>query len=191
MRVAATVIAASLLLAGCSSDPLAEQYKEGSNKGYIAGDGTVTEIAASDRGEPVSFAGTTEAGEEIASSDFDGDVLVVNFWYAACAPCRAEAPQLQELSAEYDGNGAQFIGVNVYDQADTALSFNKTYGITYPSIMDVQNGAVKLAFTGTVPPKAVPTTLVLDKEGRVAARILGQLKDASILGTLIRDAIAE
>ena len=128
---------------------------------------------------------------EISSADFAGDVLVVNFWYASCAPCRAEAPQLQELSAEYDGEGARFIGVNVYDQADTALSFNESYGITYPSIMDVKDGAVKLAFTGTVPPKAVPTTLVLDKDGRVAARILGQLKDASILGTLIRDAIAE
>lgn len=191
MRVAATVIAASLLLAGCSSDPLAEQYKEGSNKGYIAGDGTVTEIPEAERGDPISFAGATESGEEISSEDFDGDVLVVNFWYAACAPCRAEAPQLQELSAEYDGEGARFIGVNVYDQADTALAFNDTYGITYPSIMDVEDGAVKLAFTGTVPPKAVPTTLVLDKEGRVAARILGQLKDASILGTLVRDAIAE
>lgn len=191
MRVAATVIAATLLLAGCSSDPLADQYKEGSNKGYIAGDGTVTEIAEADRGEPISFAGTTESGEEISSADFDGDVLVVNFWYAACAPCRAEAPQLQELSAEYDGEGARFVGVNVYDQADTALAFNDTYGITYPSIMDVEDGAVKLAFTGTVPPKAVPTTLVLDKEGRVASRILGQLKDASILGTLVRDAIAE
>lgn len=191
MRLAATLVAASLLLVGCSSDPLAEQYTEGSNKGYIAGDGTVTEIAESDRGERISFEGTTEAGEEISSSDFDRDVLVVNFWYAACAPCRAEAPDLQELSAEYDGEGAQFIGVNVYDQADTALAFNDTYGITYPSIMDVQDGAVKLAFTGTVPPKAVPTTLVLDKDGRVAARILGQLKDASILGTLIRDAIAE
>lgn len=191
MRVAATVLAASLLLVGCASDPLAEQYTEGSNKGYIAGDGTVTEIAESERGKPISFEGTTESGDEISSADFDGDVLVVNFWYAACAPCRAEAPDLQELSAEYDGNGAQFIGVNVYDQADTALSFNDTYGISYPSIMDVQDGAVKLAFTGTVPPKAVPTTLVLDKEGRVAARILGQLKDASILSTLIRDAIAE
>ncbi len=191
MRLAAIAIAASVLLVGCSSDPLVDQYTEGSNKGYIAGDGTVTEIAEADRGESISFAGTTETGEKISSADFPGDVLVVNFWYASCAPCRAEAPQLQELSAEYDGEGARFIGVNVYDQADTALSFNESYGITYPSIMDVKDGAVKLAFTGTVPPKAVPTTLVLDKDGRVAARILGQLKDASILGTLIRDAIAE
>lgn len=191
MRVAAIGIAAVLLLTGCASDPLAEQYKEGSNKGYIAGDGSVTEIPEAERGDSISFAGATESGEKISSEDFTGEVLVVNFWYAACAPCRAEAPDLQELSAEYDGKGAQFIGVNVYDQADTALSFNETYGITYPSILDVQDGAVKLAFTGTVPPKAVPTTIVLDKEGRVSARILGQLKEASILGTLIRDAIEE
>jgi thiol-disulfide isomerase/thioredoxin len=191
MRVAAIAIAATLLLTGCASDPLAEQYKEGSNKGYIAGDGSVTEIPEAERGEAISFAGTTEDGEAISSEDFAGEVLVVNFWYAACAPCRAEAPDLQELSAKYDGKGAQFIGVNVYDQPDTALSFNESYGITYPSIMDVQDGAVKLAFTGTVPPKAVPTTIVLDKEGRVSARILGQLKEASILGTLIRDVIEE
>jgi thiol-disulfide isomerase/thioredoxin len=191
MRTVAVALAATLLLAGCSSDPLAEQYKEGSNKGYIAGDGSVTEIPEGERGESISFSGEIENGEEISSGDFAGDVLVVNFWYAACAPCRAEAPDLQELSAEFDGEGAQFIGVNVYDQADTALSFNESYGITYPSILDVQDGAVKLAFTGTVPPKAVPTTIVLDKEGRVSARILGQLKDASILRTLIKDAIAE
>ena len=191
MPVVAALIASALLLTGCSSDPLAEQYKEGSNKGYIAGDGSVTEIAAAERGESISFAGMADTGEEISSEDFAGDVLVVNFWYAACAPCRAEAPLLQELSAEYEGQNAQFIGVNVYDQADTAQSFNDTYGITYPSIMDVQDGAVKLAFTGSVPPKAVPTTLVLDKEGRVAARILGQVKETSILGTLIRDTIAE
>ncbi|GHD51265.1 thiol-disulfide isomerase [Mycetocola manganoxydans] len=191
MRAVAIAVAATLLLAGCSSDPLADQYKEGSNKGYIAGDGSVTEIPEGERGESISFSGEIETGEEISSADFAGDVLVVNFWYAACAPCRAEAPDLQELSAEFDGKGAQFIGVNVYDQADTALSFNESYGITYPSILDVQDGAVKLAFTGTVPPKAVPTTIVLDKEGRVSARILGQLKDASILRTLISDAIAE
>jgi thiol-disulfide isomerase/thioredoxin len=191
MRVATIGIAAALLLTGCSSDPLAEQYKEGSNKGYIAGDGSVTEIPEAERGESINFSGTTEGGEKISSEDFAGEVLVVNFWYAACAPCRAEAPDLQELSAEYDGEGAQFLGVNVYDQADTALSFNETYGITYPSILDVQDGAVKLAFTGTVPPKAVPTTIVLDKEGRVSARILGQLKEASILSTLIRDAVEE
>lgn len=192
MLVAAASIAAVLVLSACTADdPLAEQYREGSSKGYIAGDGSVTEIAESERGEAIDFGGTDEAGETIDSSALLGEVVVVNFWYAGCAPCRAEAPQLQALWTEYADQNVHFIGVNVYDQADTAIAFNESYGITYPSIIDVNTGEAKLAFAGSVPPKAVPTTLVLDGEGRVAARILGQLPDESILSTLIRDTIAE
>jgi hypothetical protein len=79
---------------------------------------------------------------------------------------------------------------NVRDQAPTAIAFNNTYGITYPSIIDVNTGSVKLAFSGDVPPNAVPTTLVLDRAGRVAARILGAI-DVSILRTLITDTLTE
>jgi peroxiredoxin len=80
--------------------------------------------------------------------------------------------------------------VNVRDQAPQAAAFAKKYGITYPSIVDV-DGSAQLAFSGKVPPNAVPTTLVLDKEGRVASRILGQLQEASILSTLVGDTLAE
>jgi thiol-disulfide isomerase/thioredoxin len=190
-RLAAIAGVALLALTGCTNDPLAEQYREGSGKGYIAGDGSWTEIPAAERDEPVEFAGVDQNGDEVTSDDFAGEVLVVNFWYAACAPCRAEAPDLVELSAQYEGQGASFLGVNVRDQADTAIAFDETYGIEYPSIIDTNDGAVKLAFSGSVPPNAVPTTLVLDAEGRIAARIVGQLRDASILDTLIRDTIAE
>ncbi|GAB3617303.1 TlpA disulfide reductase family protein [Okibacterium endophyticum] len=188
----ASAAAAAMLLAGCTAnDPLAEQYRAGSDKGYIAGDGSVTEIPVDEREESVTFSGVVETGEPFDSADHAGQVLVVNFWYAGCAPCRAEAPQLQKLWTEYSEQSVQFVGVNVYDQPDTALSFTETYDISYPSIMDANDGAVKLAFTGSVPPRAVPTTLVLDAEGRVAARILGQLPDESILSTLIRDTLAE
>ncbi len=190
VAVAATLAAAALLLAGCSNDPLAAQYLAGDNKSYIAGDGSVTEIAAADRGAAVSFAGTDETGNPVSSSDYAGQVLVLNFWYAGCAPCRAEAPSLQALNAQYDGQGASFLGVNVRDQASTAVSFDDTFGITYPSIIDT-DGALQLAFSGTVAPNAVPTTLVIDKQGRVAARILGQLQDKSILDTLIKSNLAE
>ena len=188
----ATIAGVALLaLTGCTNDPLAEQYREGSGKGYIAGDGSWTEVPAAERDDPIAFAGVDQNGDEVTSDDFAGEVLVVNFWYAACAPCRAEAPDLVELSAQYEGKGASFLGVNVRDQADTAIAFDETYGIEYPSIIDTNDGAVKLAFSGSVPPNAVPTTLVLDAEGRIAARIVGQLRDASILDTLIRDTIAE
>lgn len=181
----------ALVLAGCSSDPLAEQYREGSNKGYIAGDGSVTEISVNERGDAVEFTGTTESGESVSSTNYTGEVVVVNFWYASCAPCRAEAPDLQKLYEEFAGKGASFLGVNVRDQAANAIAFNETYGITYPSVMDVDDGSMQLSFSGSIPPNAVPTTLVLDAQGRVAARILGQISSPSILETLIRDTIAE
>lgn len=185
------MLALALVLAGCSSDPLAEQYREGSNKGYIAGDGSVTEISVKERGDAVEFTGTTESGESVSSTNYTGEVVVVNFWYASCAPCRAEAPDLQKLYEEFAGKGASFLGVNVRDQAANAIAFNETYGITYPSVMDVDDGSMQLSFSGSIPPNAVPTTLVLDAQGRVAARILGQISSPSILETLIRDTIAE
>ena len=184
---AASVIA----LSGCASDPLAEQYREGSGKGFISGDGTVSEFPAAERGEPIEFGGTTIDGETFDSAEVAGEVTVVNFWYAGCAPCRAEAPMLQEVFEEYEGEGATFVGVNVRDQAATAASFEEDYGITYPSILDVNDGDVQFAFAGDVPPAAVPTTIVLDKQGRVAARILGQLTDASILDTIVGDLVDE
>lgn len=182
--------AIALSLTGCSSDPLADQYREGSNKNYIAGDGSVTEIVLENRGEPITFTGTTETGDTVSSADYLGNVLVVNFWYAGCAPCRAEAPDLEQVYTETAPQGVNFLGVNVRDQAATAISFNERFGITFPSIMD-QDGKAQLAFSSQVPPNAVPTTLILDAQGRVAARILGQIKDASILSTLIRDVAAE
>lgn len=191
IALGAGVLSLGLILSGCGTDPLADQYRNADNKNYIAGDGTVTEIGVSEREGPVSYEGVSETGETISSEDYLGEVVVVNFWYAGCAPCRAEAPDLQSISEEFAGKGASMLGVNVYDQPDTALSFNKTYGVTYPSIMDIQDGAVKLAFTGQVRPNAVPTTLVIDKEGRVAARVLGQLTERSILQTIVRDTIAE
>jgi thiol-disulfide isomerase/thioredoxin len=177
-------------ITGCSSDPLAEQYRAGSGKNYIAGDGTITEIAPENRTEPITFSGLSEGGATLSSDQYLGNVLVVNFWYAGCAPCRAEAPLLQEAFLAAEPNGVGFMGVNVRDQPATVATFDKTFGITYPSIVDV-DGQAQLSFASNVPPNAVPTTLVLDREGRVAARILGQLANTSILTTLVTDISAE
>ena len=182
--------AIALSLTGCASDPLAQQYRESSNKNSIAGDGSITEITPDNRGEPIDFSGVTSQGDSVTSDQFLGHVLVVNFWYAGCAPCRAEAPELEQVYTETAPQGVNFVGVNVRDQAATVDTFNKRFGITYQSIID-QDGGAQLAFAAQVPPNAVPTTLILDAKGRVAARILGQLKDPSILSTLIKDISAE
>ncbi|GMM96858.1 MULTISPECIES: TlpA disulfide reductase family protein [Microbacterium] len=189
---AAVVLLAVVVLAGCaSSDSLAQQYRDGNEKGYIAGEFQVVEIPEPDRGEPVAFEGVTETGERVSSDDYRGGVLVVNFWYAACGPCIVEAPLLEEVWQEYQDQGVSFLGVNTYDQPATALSFARDNNVTYPSVIDVNDGKVKLAFAQVTPIQATPTTLVLDRNGRVAARVIGQLASASILSTLVADTLAE
>ena len=189
---AAVVLLAVVVLAGCaSSDSLAQQYRDGNEKGYIAGEFQVVEIPEPDRGEPVAFEGVTETGERVSSDDYRGGVLVVNFWYAACGPCIVEALLLEEVWQEYQDQGVPFLGVNTYDQPATALSFARDNNVTYPSVIDVNDGKVKLAFAQVTPIQATPTTLVLDRNGRVAARVIGQLASASILSTLVADTLAE
>ncbi|WP_031224469.1 TlpA family protein disulfide reductase [Agrococcus pavilionensis] len=182
MRAGAFALAA-LALAGCSSaDGVAGQVGDA---GYIAGDGFVTEVPLEERQAPGEFGGPLADGGEFESSELDG-VALVNFWYAACPPCRVEAPVLAELHAEF-GDEVDFIGVNTRDGAAQAIAFEEQFGIDYPSILDDESAEAQLAFTGIVAPNAVPSTLVLDKEGRVAARVSGAVSDTSILATLLRE----
>ena len=182
--------ALTAVLAACSStDPLAEQANAGDNKNYIAGDGSVTEYGAADRKPAVTFIATLFDGTKIDAANFTDRVTVLNFWYAACAPCRAEAPDLQALSADFAAEGVDFLGVNVRDEKATAEAFERNFGLSYPSIAD-KDGGVLLALTEFVPPAAVPTTLVLDKKGRVSARILG-IAEKGTLKALISSALVE
>lgn len=181
----------SLATSSCAwNDSVAEQYADGSTKNYIGGDGTVVAIPPANRGKPISFTSTTDLGEPLNSTDYDGDVMVVNFWYAACPPCRAEAPDLEALHQQYQDEGVSFIGVNVRDQASTAVAFAERFGVTYPSVIDITDSAVQLAFAGQVSPNAVPTTIVLDREGRAAARVTGRA-EKSILNSLITTVLNE
>lgn len=187
---AAMLAAAALPLAACvgEEDPLAKQAREGNNKNYIAGDGSVQEYGKESRTEPVQINSVAYDGTKIDSANWVGQVTVMNFWYAACAPCRIEAPHMVELSAEFKGD-VEFVGINVRDEKEAAEAFERTFGIKYPSIQDTQ-GEIQLAMTKYVPLKAVPTTLVLDKQGRVAARVLG-VAEKSTLKSLINTAVTE
>lgn len=179
-----------VLLTGCTNDPLAEQFRAGDNKNYIAGDGTVTEFAKDARPKAAAWSGTSESGEVISSDQLSGVVTVMNFWYAGCAPCRIEMPELIELQDEFLDSGVQFIGVNVRDSSETALAFARRIGLNFPSVMDAKTGETVLAFTGVVTPQAVPTTLVIDSNGNVSARVLGRI-DQGVLRTLIKTVVEE
>lgn len=186
------VAALAVSLAACSADPLAEQYRAGDNKGYIAANGFQTqEIAPENRGEPVEFTGTLDNGATATSADYAGDVLVVNFWYATCGPCIIEAPRLEQAAQTFEGQDVAFLGINTYDQPATSLSFARDNGVSYPSLIAVGDAELKLAFADKTPINATPTTLVLDREGRVAARVIGELPEASILEAMVRTVAAE
>ena len=191
MRALAALLTLStaLTVGGCASnDTLAEQLGSGDN--YVSGDGALVEVAATDRGEPIDFTAEADDGSTISTDDLRGSVVVVNFWYASCPPCRIEAPELAAYAAKAPAD-VRFVGVNVYDGAAAAKSFEDKFGIPYPSILDVSTGAVRLAFAGALPPNAVPVTIVLDREGRVAARVSGVIVDVKVLTDMVDKVVAE
>ncbi|PWD50567.1 TlpA family protein disulfide reductase [Serinibacter arcticus] len=183
----ASLAVGSLALSACTpgddTDPtVAEQ-------GYQEGNGAFTTWAPAERPDAPDITGVDFAGNAIDLADWRGDVVVLNFWYAACPPCRAEAPDLAEISVDYADRGVQLLGINGTDDAATADAFATTYGITYPSLDDHDAGAVA-ALEGLVPLRAMPTTVVLDRDGRPAARIVGLATGTTLRG-LVDDVLAE
>lgn len=190
LLAALAISALVLTTSACANDSLADQFRSGDNKNYIAGDGTVTEFAKGSRPKAASWSGVTESGDALSSTQLEGVITVMNFWYAGCAPCRVEMPELIQLQTEFLSEGVQFIGVNVRDSAETSLAFARRIDMNFPSVMDAKTGSVVLGFTGVVTPQAVPTTLVIDAEGNVSARVLGRI-DKGILTTLVKTVIEE
>ena len=193
LKVTASLAVALVLGAGLSActgsnGDLAEQYRNGDSKGYIASDFTVYEYKAGDQPPAIEFAGTLDNGKKVSNTTYAGKVTVVNFWWAACAPCRQEAPILEKVNQQFAGQDVQFLGVNTYDQAETAQSFAKDFDVTYPSVIDADTKSVTTAFASIVPLSATPSTVVLDADGRPTARIVGPLKDPSILASLVKTA---
>lgn len=181
-------VALVLVLAGCSSTGgLDDGTVDGANYNTDA----FTTYAVDDRAAVDEWESVTDTGETVSSDDYAGKVVVLNFWYAACAPCRTEAPLLEKLSTSYADKDVQFIGVNVRDKAEFASTFTREFGVSYPTLLDSDTGNIQFAYASASPVTATPTTLVIDRSGRVAARILGELDGPSLLDTFISDTLAE
>jgi thiol-disulfide isomerase/thioredoxin len=180
-------------LTGCSQpvDQLAADYREGIGQNYISGDGAYVFIEPGSRGESVTFSGELDMGGVFDSADYAGQPMLVNFWYAGCPPCRLEAEDLQQLNETFSPEGMAFVGINIYDQQATSLTFAEEFGITYPSILDAGSGLARLSFAGEITPNAVPTTLILDSDHRVAARVSGLITDIPLLERMIQDVLSE
>ena len=185
--VLAGLVALSLALTACTDDT--PELRTGNNQAFIGGDGTVTVMDPADREPAPDLSGTTLQGDELSLSEFDGDVVVLNVWASWCGPCRAEADALNEVAVENAGKGVQFIGLNSDTSDVNALAFEANFEVTYPSLFD-PNGQLQLLFSGVLPPAAVPSTLIVDTEGNIAARVLGATSYPQ-LSKLVRDIKAE
>ena len=180
-------------MTACSADPnsVAEQAKSGDRKGYVAGDGTVEQLPADSRGQPIGLAGTTVDGGTWSLAEDGADrVVVVNVWGSWCAPCVGEMPALQKVYAEQQAARAAvaFVGVAIKESPESSAAFLKTNNVSFPSISDrASGGAPMLALAGKAP--ATPTTLVLDRQGRIAARVSGPASEGT-LRALVTDALA-
>src|SRR5450759_3778509 len=114
----------------------------------------------------------TLAGQKLSLASYRGNVVVINFWGSWCPPCRQEAPALGSLARRLRSRDVRFLGVDIQDNPSGAQAFMRTFSITYPSLNDPSD-EIALAFRGTVPPAGIPTTLLIDRSGRIAARIIG------------------
>lgn len=193
LRWAAVALGAGLatVTAGCSTDPnsVAAQAKAGDRKDYISGDGTIEQLAVASRGAPVALKGTTLEGKPWTMQAAAGKVLVLNVWGSWCPPCIEETPDLQEAweTVQEQGHPVAFLGLDKLEGPETGLAFQKANGVTYPSLA-YEGGVPILALQGKV--VATPTTLVLDQQGRVAARVSGPVTATTLLG-LVDDVLAE
>ena len=185
------VVAGVLLvvLAGCSTTGADEGTRSAGQEGYVGVRGNLTQIAPADRVELPTVSGTSLDGEPLSTADFSGRVVVVNVWGSWCAPCRAEAPALQRASEATRGR-AQFVGITTRDNDPAqARAFVRAFGIGYPSIYD-PDGKALLQFAGTLPPSAIPSTLIIDEQGRLAARVLGEISELTLV-TMVDEVAAE
>lgn len=160
---ALAALLAVMLLAGCTT-------AASNNTAFVSGDGTTTVLAVASRGDALELSGETLTGEQLDISKFRGQNVVINVWASWCAPCRQEAPELKAFNIE--NPDVALVGINTRDNNPAARAFEKFFGITYPSIVD-PDGSKQLVFRNSLPMSAIPTTIVLDKQGRVSARILG------------------
>lgn len=182
-RVAVLVLGALIALSGCAATSEADTTTTSDGTGFVAGDGSIVLLEPDRRYVAPDLIGTTIDGERFALAEERGDIVVLNVWASWCAPCRAEAPILQQAYEEFKDEGVEFVGLDTRDSDASARTFINRFGITYPNVVD-PDGRLQLLFADSLPPQAIPSTIVIDRRGRVAARMLGAVSISELRGVI-------
>jgi peroxiredoxin len=178
LAAAACALAAAAVLAGCSTTT-----GGAGNTGFVAETTGISDVAAAQRVAAPDLSGTTLTGQKFALSQDRGHYVVVNVWGSWCTPCREEGPALEETYQKFQAKGVDFMGINTRDDNDAALAYVAQEGITYPSLQDPDETLV-LEFKAILPPTTVPSTVIIDPQGRVAVRILGAVTEPQLVQQL-------
>lgn len=169
---AAAAVTAIMASAGCAGGAIGENNPASSGQSFVGHSYESTYYQPGSRPAAPAVSGTTVTGQHLSLSQYRGDTIVLNFWGSWCAPCRAEAPALGQLARQLASRGVRFVGIDIRDEPDSALAFMQQFNVGYPSISDPSD-EIALDFHSTVPPADIPTTLVIDRSGRIADRIFG------------------
>lgn len=186
VRIALAVCSALLLLTGCGGSTSGGP----STEGFVSSNRMITIVPVAEREPAPELTGIDLNGKSLSSADLRGDnrVLVVNVWGSWCAPCRREAPVLADASRHYAKRGVVFLGLLSRDKPATATAFVRRFDVSYPSLQD-PGGRLQLRFADSLPSQGIPTTWIIDRDGRVAARLLAEVTKGTLDG-LIADELA-
>ena len=184
-RVAALGLAGALALGACDSGAIGNSGPGSNGQSFVSGSPGTTVYGGSSGPAAPHVTGTLLTGGKFTLAAEHGHVVVLNFWGSWCTPCRAEAPFLSRLAQHFTPSGVRFLGVDIRDSPATAEAFQRDFHISYPSLND-PGDEIALDFRDTVPPAGIPTTLVIGRDGRVAARVIGEVSYPGLRGLISR-----
>ncbi|MGA1310848.1 MAG: TlpA family protein disulfide reductase [Candidatus Nanopelagicales bacterium] len=177
----------SLLITSCSTP--VSNISSDSESGFVSGDGTSIFLNQNERKPAPELSNVEFLSSEIDLKTLKNKVVLINVWGSWCSPCRKEAPELEELYLKNKADNVEFIGINIRDSKISANRFIENFSITYPNIFD-RDGKLLLGYKDSLPANAIPSTILIDKNGLVAARQLGPI-DKSLIQGFITELVEE
>ncbi|WP_034262967.1 TlpA family protein disulfide reductase [Actinospica robiniae] len=160
-------------LAGCSGGTVSS-----GGIGYVDPETTITRFQTAERGEAPRLSGSTTTGSSYTTS-YLGHVTVINIWGSWCTQCREEAPSFAEAAKDYASKNVRFVGVDTLDNDSSANAYLSRYGISYPALADPEEKLV-LDLKSIVPAEGIPSTLIVDEDGKVAVRAIGAITEPEL-----------
>lgn len=181
LRGAAALAGAAAFALAATACSTSTAPQGGGGKNYVGGTGEISTIEQGHRTAAPELSGKTVDGAQLSLADYKGKVVVVNIWGSWCPPCRAEAPHLAEVARQTKSQGVEFVGINTRDlQTAQAKAFEKEFDIPFPSLYDPAGDLLLRFPKGSVNPQAIPSTLILDRQGKIAVRALKELSAAEL-----------